>query len=157
MNEELKQKVTAYLDGALPAAEAAAFEREIAKSPELLAELEEQRAVSKLLKDLPREKLPVGFMQRLERRRAGGDARPEPEWVFLAPAYRPFAAALSMRCTAPPPVCPGRGMLRLHRPCSMLVAWRRRFKRRPPHGRRSAWKSAPSHFLRSFSPRSSPS
>jgi hypothetical protein len=95
MNEELKQKVTAYLDGALPAAEAAAFEREVAKSPELLAELEEQRAVSKMLKDLPREKLPVGFLQRLERRRAGADAPREREWVFLAPTYRPFAAALS--------------------------------------------------------------
>lgn len=95
MNEELKQKVTAYLDGALPAAQAAAFELEIAKSPELLAELEEQRAVSKMLKELPREKLPVGFLQRLERRRAGGQAEREPEWVFLAPAYRPFAAALS--------------------------------------------------------------
>lgn len=95
MNEELKQKVTAYLDGALPAAQAAAFELEIAKSPELLSELEEQRAVSKMLKDLPRERLPVGFLQRLERRRAGEAAPPEPAWVFLAPSYRPFAAALS--------------------------------------------------------------
>lgn len=95
MNDEQRQKLTAYLDGALPAAEAAAFELEIAKSPELLAELEEQRAVSKMLKDLPREKLPVGFMQRLQRRREAPDAAPAREWVLLPPGLRPVAAALS--------------------------------------------------------------
>lgn len=95
MNDEQRQKLTAYLDGALPAAEAAAFELEIAKSPELLAELEDQRAVSRLLKDLPREKLPVGFLQRLQRRREAPDAPPEREWVLLPPGLRPVAAALS--------------------------------------------------------------
>lgn len=95
MNEEQKQKLSTYLDGALPAEEAAAFELEIAKSPELLAGLEELRAVSKMLKELPREPLPAGFLQRLQRRREAAGA-PEPrDWVFLAPAYRPVAAALS--------------------------------------------------------------
>jgi hypothetical protein len=97
MNDELRQKLSEYLDGVLPAAEAAALERAIAKSPELLAELEELRAVSKLVKDLPREPLPAGFRARLERRRAAEDApaSERTDWVFLAPAYRPFAAALS--------------------------------------------------------------
>lgn len=95
MNDELREKLSAYLDGALPAAQAAALELEIAKSPELLRELEELKAVSKLVKDLPKEPLPTGFLQRLERRRAAGNAPAERDWVFLAPAYRPFAAALS--------------------------------------------------------------
>lgn len=96
MNDELREKLSAYLDGALPAAQARALELDIAKSPELLRELEELKAVSKLLKDLPKEPLPVGFMQRLQRRRAGLDAPAEDRnWVFLSPTYRPFAAALS--------------------------------------------------------------
>jgi hypothetical protein len=96
MNDETRQKLSAYLDGGLPAAEAAALELQIAKSPELLKELEELKAVSKLLKDLPREPLPTGFLQRLERRRAAGDAPSErQDWVFLHPTYRPVAAALS--------------------------------------------------------------
>lgn len=96
MNDETRQKLSAYLDGALPAAEASALELQIAKSPELLRELEELKAVSRLLKDLPREPLPTGFLQRLERRRAAGDAPSErQDWVFLHPTYRPVAAALS--------------------------------------------------------------
>lgn len=96
MNDDKRQKLSEYLDGALPAAEAAALEMEIAKSPELLAELEELKAVAKLVKDLPNEPLPTGFRQRLQRRMDAGDAPAERrDWVFLAPAYRPFAAALS--------------------------------------------------------------
>ncbi len=96
MNDELREKLSAYLDGALPAAEASALEREIARSPELLRELEDLQAVSKLVKDLPKEPLPVGFMQRLERRRQGGDAPAERrDWIFISPTYRPYAAALS--------------------------------------------------------------
>ncbi|MDX6770829.1 MAG: hypothetical protein SF051_14940, partial [Elusimicrobiota bacterium] len=96
MNEETRLKLSAYLDGALPAEQAAALELDIAKSPELLRELEELKAVSKLVKDLPKEPLPVGFLQRLERRRAEGGAPAERrDWVFLHPTYRPVAAALS--------------------------------------------------------------
>lgn len=95
MNEKTREKLSAYLDGALPAAEAAALELDIAKSPALLRELEELRAVARLVKDLPREPLPVGFMQRLERRRAAAAAPERRDWVFLHPSFRPVAAVLS--------------------------------------------------------------
>lgn len=96
MNEEIRSKLAAYLDGALPEGEARALEAELKGSPELRAELDAQRALSRRLRELPREPLPPGFLQRLRRRQeaeaAGDGAR---DWVFLAPAYRPFAAALS--------------------------------------------------------------
>lgn len=96
MNDETRQKLSAYLDGALPAEQARALEQELAGSPELARELAALQAVSRLIKDLPREPLPAGFLQRLQRRRAAQDApAASRNWVFLAPAYRPFAAALS--------------------------------------------------------------
>ncbi len=99
MNDEIREKLSAYLDGALPDAERRAVEVELSRSLELQKELEALRAVAQSIKDLPREPLPGGFRARLEARRAR-ETEPARDWVLLPPAYRPVAAAMSMAIVA---------------------------------------------------------
>lgn len=99
MNDETREKLSAYLDGALPDAERRAVELELSSSAEMRTELEALRAVSKSIKDLPREPLPGGFRARLDARRAR-ETEPARDWVLLPPAYRPIAAAMSMAIVA---------------------------------------------------------
>ncbi len=94
MNDENLELLSAYLDGALPEAERAAFEARLLASAELRRELDELRAVAAAVKDLPKEPLPPGFLTRFAARRAAGDT-PKADWVFLPPAARPVAFALS--------------------------------------------------------------
>ena len=94
MNDETLALLSDYLDGAMAPADRAAFEARLAASAELRRELEELRAVSRSLKDLPKEPLPSGFMARLQARRARGEA-PRRDWVFLPPGLRPVVLALS--------------------------------------------------------------
>jgi anti-sigma factor RsiW len=99
MNDETREELSAYLDGALPEAERAALEARLAASAELRGALEDLRAVSNAVKSLPKEPLPPGFMARFSARRARGDA-PRQDWVFLPPAARPVVAALSCAVVA---------------------------------------------------------
>lgn len=99
MNDAIREKLSAYLDGALPDAERRAVEVEISRSEEMRLELEALRAVSASVKGLPKEPLPAGFMARLEARRAR-DAKPERDYLILPPAYRPLAFALSTAVVA---------------------------------------------------------
>ena len=99
MNDNIREKLSAYLDGALPDAERRAVEVEISRSEEMRLELEALRAVSNAVKSLSNEPLPAGFMARLEARRAR-DAKPEREYFILPPAYRPIAFALSTAVVA---------------------------------------------------------
>jgi len=99
MNDAIREKLSAYLDGALPDAERRAVEVEISRSEEMRLELEALRAVSGAVKGLPKEPLPAGFMARLEARRAR-DAKPERDYLILPPAYRPLAFALSTAVVA---------------------------------------------------------
>lgn len=99
MNDSDREKLSAYLDGALPDAERRAVEVEISRSEEMRLELEALRAVSASVKGLPKEPLPPGFMARLEARRAR-DAKPERDYLILPPAYRPLAFALSTAVVA---------------------------------------------------------
>lgn len=99
MNDAIREKLSAYLDGALPDAERRAVEVEISRSEEMRLELEALRAVSASVKSLPKEPLPAGFMARLEARRAR-DAKPERDYLILPPAYRPLAFALSTAVVA---------------------------------------------------------
>jgi anti-sigma factor RsiW len=114
MNDETQQLLSAYLDGALPEPERLAVEARLASSAELRRELDELRAVSRSVKELPKQPLPAGFMARFQARRARGDA-PRQDWVFLPPAARPVAFALSCGVVAlviwdkvvvPPPLPP---------------------------------------------------
>lgn len=100
MNDDTREKLSAYLDGALPDAERRALELEISRSEELRLELEALRAVSTAVKGLPKAKLPAGFAARLEARRAReGSAAPR-DYFILPPAYRPLAFALSTAVVA---------------------------------------------------------
>lgn len=94
MNDEDREKLSAYIDGALPDAERLELEARLRASAELRRELDELRASVSAVKDLPRESLPPGFMTRFAARRARGDA-PRQDWVFLPPAARPLVAAMS--------------------------------------------------------------
>ncbi|MBI3289174.1 MAG: zf-HC2 domain-containing protein [Elusimicrobia bacterium] len=96
MNEKISELLSAYLDGALSAAERADVEAQLARSEEMRLELEALRAVSSAVKGLPRAKLPSGFMARLQARRASEQR----SWTFLSPAYRPAAFALSTAVVA---------------------------------------------------------
>lgn len=99
INDETLQLLSAYLDGALPESERSALEARLAASPDLRRELEELRAVSNAVKELPKEPLPPGFIARLQARRARGDT-PTQVWVFLPPAARPLVAAMSVGVVA---------------------------------------------------------
>jgi hypothetical protein len=99
MNDETLELLSAYLDGAVPPAERAALEARLLASPELRRELDELRAVAQAVKDLPKEPLPPGFISRFQARKAAG-ASPKADWVFLPPAARPIAFALSSAVVA---------------------------------------------------------
>ena len=94
MTDETREELSAYLDGALPEMERRDLEARLAASAELRGALEDLRSTSRLVKDLPKEPLPPGFMVRFQARRARGDA-PRADWVFLPPAARPIVGALS--------------------------------------------------------------
>ena len=100
MNDSDREKLSAYLDGALPDAERRAVEVEISRSEEMRLELEALRAVSASVKGLPKEPLPAGFMARLEARRAREESAPPREYFILPPSYRPLAFALSTAVVA---------------------------------------------------------
>jgi len=119
MNDDIREKLSAYLDGALSDADRRAVEVEVDRSEELRRELEALRAVSAAVKGLPKEKLPDGFAARLESRRAREAAAPAREYFVLPPSYRPLALALSSAVVAlviwdrtvtrPDPVVPSGG------------------------------------------------
>jgi anti-sigma factor RsiW len=100
MNDDIREKLSAYLDGALSDAERRAVEVEISRSEDMRLELEALRAVSSAVKGLPREKLPDGFMARLEARRLRDGSKPARPYFILPPAYRPVAFALSSAIVA---------------------------------------------------------
>jgi len=94
MNDETFELLSAYLDGALPEPERLALEARLTASADLRRELDELRAVSMAVKNLPKQPLPSGFMVRFQARRARG-AAPRQDWVFLPPIMRPVALAMS--------------------------------------------------------------
>lgn len=98
MNDEMRERLAAYLDGALSPEDRATVEAQLARSEDLRRELESLKALSASLKSLPREKLPPGFLARLEARRHRA-LKPK-TWVFLPPAARPLAFAMSTAVVA---------------------------------------------------------
>ncbi len=88
MNDDIREKLSAYLDGALSDEQRRAVEVEISRSEETRLELEALRAVSESVKGLGKAKLPEGFMARLQARRACESAPPRG-------SYRPLALAIS--------------------------------------------------------------
>lgn len=63
--EELSEIVTDYLEGAMPAAERAAFDRHVAVCPECRRYLEQMRQVVTTLGKLPAEPIPANVEARL--------------------------------------------------------------------------------------------
>jgi hypothetical protein len=100
MNDDIREKLSAYLDGALSEMDRKSIEEQLAGSEDMRLELEALRAVSGAVKGLPKEELPAGFMARLEARRAREGSKPEREYFILPPAYRPLAFALSTAVVA---------------------------------------------------------
>ena len=100
MNDDIREKLSAYLDGALSETERRAVELEISRSEDMRLELEALRAVSAAVKGLPKEKLPAGFAARLEARRAREGSTPPRDYFILPPSYRPLAFALSTAVVA---------------------------------------------------------
>lgn len=100
MNDDIREKLSAYLDGALSDADRRAVEVELSRSADLTRELEALRSVSNAVKGLPKEKLPDGFLARLESRRVREEAKPARDYYILPPAYRPLAFALSTAVVA---------------------------------------------------------
>jgi|CXWL01.1.fsa_nt_gi hypothetical protein len=89
MKDETRERLSAYLDGALSDSQRRAVEAEVELSVEMRHELEALRDVSAAVKGLGKEKLPEGFMARLQARRAREEAAARPS------GYRPLALALS--------------------------------------------------------------
>lgn len=122
MNDSTREKLSAYLDGALSDTERRAVEVEVSRSEELRLELEALRAVSAAVKGLPKEELPAGFRARLDARIAREGAAPERDYFILPPAYRPLAFALSTAVVA-------------------LVVWDRTVPRQEMISPRAGWDS----------------
>lgn len=88
MKDDIRERLSAYLDGALTETQRRNVEVEIERSEEMRREFEALRAVSTAVKGLGKEKLPEGFLARLQARRARQEATPHRN-------YRPLALALS--------------------------------------------------------------
>jgi anti-sigma factor RsiW len=57
-----QERLTAYLDGVLPAAEQKLVEQELAQNPTLRAEVEAQQQIKRILQQLPRQAAPRNFL-----------------------------------------------------------------------------------------------
>ncbi|MCK4602229.1 MAG: zf-HC2 domain-containing protein, partial [Phycisphaerae bacterium] len=92
-HEKIREQLSAYLDGELSAAEMGRVEKAVAGDAELAAELDQLRAVRKLIRKLPRRQAPPELVSRVlgqaERMHlvgpAGAHARPPRlRWVRWA-------------------------------------------------------------------------
>lgn len=94
MTEHIKPLLADYLDGELSPPEMERVSTHCAGCGDCRRELDELKSVSQAVCSLPRKALPVGFMQRLERRRRQPDAEPRQAFILPRPA-RAAAFALS--------------------------------------------------------------
>jgi len=69
-----KENLSGYLDAALPEADRRRVEGHLAGCAGCRAELDELRAVSRMVRDLPQKPLPAGFLRRLDDRRQREEA-----------------------------------------------------------------------------------
>ena len=95
---EIRQQLSAYLDGELAEAPRREVEAALAARPELRAELAELRRVAQLVGSLPREAAPAGFSQRVEAALTGTSRHPAPPSLLrrLRPALLAAAACLAV-------------------------------------------------------------
>jgi hypothetical protein len=99
MNDEIRELLSAYLDGALSEPARRELETRLAGSEDLRRELAELRAVAEAVRALPKHDVPAGFVARVQASRARG-VPPRRDWVILPPSLRPVAAALSFGVVA---------------------------------------------------------
>ena len=94
-----KELLAAHADDAAPEAERAGLAAHLAGCDACRKEVLELKAVSKLVADLPRAELPVGFMTRLERRRrAESSPAAVPVWGVPPLRLAAFAATGVLVC-----------------------------------------------------------
>ncbi|MBI4347784.1 MAG: zf-HC2 domain-containing protein [Elusimicrobia bacterium] len=88
MKEHAKDRLSAFIDGRLPDAERRMVEAHVERCAECGAELKDLRSLTRLLAASPAQPLPVGFRERLERRRRSEAAaeREPPRWFLPKPA-----------------------------------------------------------------------
>jgi hypothetical protein len=105
-----KEDLSAYLDGALSAPDRGRVEAHLKDCAECRAQLDALRSVSGRVKELSRQPLPRGFLQRLEaRRRTAGAAGWSVLWSPRGLAWAAcvvtimFVVSESLRLNAPPP------------------------------------------------------
>lgn len=87
---EAREALSPYLDGALPEDAQEALRSHLGSCSSCHDELAALRALSRLLKSLPRRPLPDGFFKRLNKRRTGGETG-----VQAGLDLRPMALALA--------------------------------------------------------------
>jgi anti-sigma factor RsiW len=83
--------VDAYLDGELSAVESAAFEQALSECPRCAERLEEARALSGLLRDLPSDPAPDLLRAKIERELRAISAKSRPA-MAASPSYRRWGA-----------------------------------------------------------------
>lgn len=97
--EHPKDSLSPYLDGALPEAERGRVEEHLRGCPDCAAHAEDLKSVSKLVSSLPRKPLPVGFLQRLNRKAAGPRESPSLSWLPAGPVRLAAFAATGILVT----------------------------------------------------------
>jgi hypothetical protein len=99
MNDELRELLSAYLDGALSEPARRELEARLQGSEEMRRELADLRAVAEAVRALPKQPAPPGLAARVRQRQIAGET-PRRDWVFLPPVLRPAAFAMSFGVVA---------------------------------------------------------
>lgn len=94
MTEHIKPLLQEFVDGELSPPEMQRVEKHVADCAGCRGELDDLKSISNAVASLGKKPLPVGFMQRLERRRKEAPAA-EPARVLLSPTARLAAFAMS--------------------------------------------------------------
>jgi anti-sigma factor RsiW len=99
MNDQLRELLSAYLDGALSEPARREVEARLQNSEEMRRQLADLRAVAEAVRALPKQPAPQDLAARVLLRRSAGET-PRRDWVFLPPSLRPAAFALSFGVVA---------------------------------------------------------
>lgn len=96
MSAHVRARLSELLDGALSASDRSSVEKHLASCRDCARALERLRTAASLVKALPQQPLPTGFMQRLERRRAQGEGASS--WTPPPARLVAFALCSLMAC-----------------------------------------------------------
>ncbi|MFA5138556.1 MAG: zf-HC2 domain-containing protein [Elusimicrobiota bacterium] len=89
MSEHVRDLLSSYVDGALPAADRARVDKHLHGCKQCSEELEGLKKVSKMVSSLPRKELPPGFMDRLKAKMKAEEKKPAASTGFSLPFSLP--------------------------------------------------------------------